>query len=258
MHMRFWGATLGPQPARRPRNLRRHPAPAAPARRRAGRRPARWPCKTSAAWKTSRARRCWSSCASATTRTPLGNDHRGTVEGIDALTIEDIRQRHKRLFRPRRHHPVRGRQLRMGSRCATRWNACSATGQGDAPTPPTLGPPPARARPPRQGHWRRRRSPSPTPACRSATPITTPRMGAVNVLSGGMSSRLFTEVREKRGLCYAVWAQLSDLQGPGQRHLLRRHHQRARPGDARRDAGASCGGCRKGSRWRRWSACRPA
>ena len=31
-------------------------------------------------------------------------------------------------------------------------------------------------------------------------------LGAVNVLSGGMSSRLFTEVREKRGLCYAVWA----------------------------------------------------
>jgi predicted Zn-dependent peptidase len=26
------------------------------------------------------------------------------------------------------------------------------------------------------------------------------------VLSGGMSARLFTEVREKRGLCYAVWA----------------------------------------------------
>ena len=31
-------------------------------------------------------------------------------------------------------------------------------------------------------------------------------MGAVHVLSGGMSSRLFTEVREKRGLCYSVWA----------------------------------------------------
>lgn len=30
--------------------------------------------------------------------------------------------------------------------------------------------------------------------------------GAVQVLSGGMSSRLFTEVREKEGLCYAVWA----------------------------------------------------
>ena len=30
---------------------------------------------------------------------------------------------------------------------------------------------------------------------------------AVSVLSGGMSARLFTEVREKRGLCYAVRAQ---------------------------------------------------
>ncbi len=29
---------------------------------------------------------------------------------------------------------------------------------------------------------------------------------AVGVLSGGMSSRLFTEVREKRGLCYSVYA----------------------------------------------------
>ena len=31
-------------------------------------------------------------------------------------------------------------------------------------------------------------------------------MAAVSVLSGGMGSRLFTEVREKRGLCYAVGA----------------------------------------------------
>src|SRR5690606_22907630 len=28
---------------------------------------------------------------------------------------------------------------------------------------------------------------------------------AVSILSGGMSSRLFTEVREKRGLCYSVY-----------------------------------------------------
>jgi predicted Zn-dependent peptidase len=30
--------------------------------------------------------------------------------------------------------------------------------------------------------------------------------GAIGILSGGMSSRLFTEVREKRGLCYSVYA----------------------------------------------------
>ena len=34
---------------------------------------------------------------------------------------------------------------------------------------------------------------------------------AVSILSGGMSSRLFTEVREKRGLCYAVGAQYHNL-----------------------------------------------
>ena len=55
---------------------------------------------------------------------------------------------------------------------------------------------------------------------------------AVEVLSGGMSGRLFTEVREKRGLCYNVWAGYSQPQGPGQHPRLRRHQQRAGPGDA--------------------------
>jgi len=36
-------------------------------------------------------------------------------------------------------------------------------------------------------------------------------IAAVSVLSGGMSSRLFTEVREKRGLCYAVRANYKTL-----------------------------------------------
>src|SRR5206468_10871246 len=31
-------------------------------------------------------------------------------------------------------------------------------------------------------------------------------VGAVNVLDGGMSARLFTEVREKHGLCYSISA----------------------------------------------------
>ena len=38
---------------------------------------------------------------------------------------------------------------------------------------------------------------------------------AIEVLSGGMSGRLFTEVREKRGLCYSVWAGYSSLKGSG-------------------------------------------
>lgn len=38
---------------------------------------------------------------------------------------------------------------------------------------------------------------------------------AVEVLSGGMSGRLFTEVREKRALVYNVWAGYSSLKGIG-------------------------------------------
>ena len=38
---------------------------------------------------------------------------------------------------------------------------------------------------------------------------------AVGVLSGGSSSRLFTEIREKRGLCYSVYALLLSLKHEG-------------------------------------------
>ena len=39
--------------------------------------------------------------------------------------------------------------------------------------------------------------------------------GAVGVLSGGMSARLFSEVREKRGLCYSVYASYHTLRDRG-------------------------------------------
>lgn len=38
---------------------------------------------------------------------------------------------------------------------------------------------------------------------------------AIGILSGGSSSRLFTEVREKRGLCYSVYATLNSLLDEG-------------------------------------------
>ncbi|MBC8106100.1 MAG: insulinase family protein [Anaerolineae bacterium] len=38
---------------------------------------------------------------------------------------------------------------------------------------------------------------------------------AIEILGGGMSGRLFTEVREKRGLCYSVGANYSSLKGIG-------------------------------------------
>lgn len=44
-------------------------------------------------------------------------------------------------------------------------------------------------------------------------PLSRPYRMALSILSGGMSSRLFTEVREKRGLCYSVYASYSALKG---------------------------------------------
>lgn len=44
------------------------------------------------------------------------------------------------------------------------------------------------------------------PSVRYGDPAYYQARGAVGVLSDGMSSRLFTEVRENRGLCYAVYA----------------------------------------------------
>jgi len=50
-----------------------------------------------------------------------------------------------------------------------------------------------------------------TPTARFMDPGYYDARAAVSVLSGGMSSRLFTEVREKRGLCYAVGAKYHSL-----------------------------------------------
>jgi predicted Zn-dependent peptidase len=54
------------------------------------------------------------------------------------------------------------------------------------------------------------------PAVAYADPDYYAAWAAVNVLSGGMSSRLFTEVREKRGLCYSVYATLNTLKDRGE------------------------------------------
>ena len=51
---------------------------------------------------------------------------------------------------------------------------------------------------------------------------------ANQILGGGMSSRLFQEVREERGLAYTVFTSPASYADAGRGHPLRRH--RARPG----------------------------
>lgn len=135
---------------------------------------------------------------------PLGQDRRGTAEGIERLTPKVIREHYARLFRPRgtimsvagniEWEPLRYQVERLFGD----WTG------GEEPTI-KLGKPAAK------GNFISKDTTQTqiAIACDSV-PIGHPEyyaaLGAVNVLSGGFSARLFTEVREKRGLCYAVWA----------------------------------------------------
>ena len=58
-------------------------------------------------------------------------------------------------------------------------------------------------------------SASPSPASPIGTATTFRPSGRFACLAGGMSARLFTEVRERRGLCYTVFASQHSLQHLG-------------------------------------------
>lgn len=135
---------------------------------------------------------------------PLGQDRRGTREGIEVLTPSIVRGHYRRLFRPQgtilsvagniEWEPLRDQVDRLF---------------GDWPPgeEPSLSLS-SQALP--YHHMEKDTTQTQIGIAYPSVPIGHDdyyaAQGAVNVLSGGMSARLFTEVREKRGLCYAVWA----------------------------------------------------
>jgi predicted Zn-dependent peptidase len=135
---------------------------------------------------------------------PLGRDHRGTPEGIESLTADLVRRHYRRLFR------ARGTILSVAGNIEwepLRELVVDLFGDWDAGQEPEL------ALQPRQSGYDHIDKETTQTQIGIAYPTVTidhpdyyAAQGAVNVLSGGMSARLFTEVREKRGLCYAVWA----------------------------------------------------
>ncbi len=135
---------------------------------------------------------------------PLGNDRRGTLDGLKAITHESITKFWKNHFRPNgtiisvagniEWEPLKEQVEKLFGK----WKG------GDVP-PLKLSP--------GKGGTSHISKDTQQVQIGIAYPSVTyghkdfyAAIGAVNVLSGGMSSRLFTEVREKRGLCYSVWA----------------------------------------------------
>jgi predicted Zn-dependent peptidase len=140
---------------------------------------------------------------------PLSNDHRGTVEGISGLTGARVRQQHHRLF-----HPA-GTILSVAGNIE--WPALlDQVGRlfgdwsGSAEASITCAP-----QPDNRAHLSKDLEQTQIGVAYDSVPIGDAdyydALGAVNVLSGNMSSRLFTEIREKEGLCYSVWATYQTL-----------------------------------------------
>jgi predicted Zn-dependent peptidase len=136
---------------------------------------------------------------------PLGHDRRGTIPCVEKLTIDDVRAYHKRMFR------ANGTILSVAGnidwpklkdqveRLFGDWQ------RGDDPRI-DLGGTPA----PHE-HISKETEQTQIGLAYQSVPVGHPdyyaALAAVHVLgSGGSSSRLFTEVREKRGLCYSVRA----------------------------------------------------
>jgi predicted Zn-dependent peptidase len=135
---------------------------------------------------------------------PLGQDRRGTPEGIQSLTPRIVRAHYRRLFGP--HATI------LSVAGNVEWRPLldlvgRLFGDWEGSPEPTvkLGP-----QPPASAHLHKETTQTQIGIAYPSVPIGHPEYydahAAVSVLSGGMSARLFTEVREKRGLCYAVWA----------------------------------------------------
>lgn len=138
----------------------------------------------------------------------------GTEEGLRALTPQALRQEHARRYRPGGSIlAVAGRfdadQFRETiERLFGRW-------EGVGPSSPV---PEVVTRP----QYRHVADDTAQEQIGLAYPYVAPGapgyydgLMAIEVLSGGMSGRLFTEVREKRGLCYSVRASQMNVRGMG-------------------------------------------
>jgi predicted Zn-dependent peptidase len=144
---------------------------------------------------------------------PLGNDRRGTEEGINANTVSSLKQFHRQGYRPN------GTIMSVAGNIE--WQplvdaVSKFFGDWSPREEVTLTLQPASKG---QHHLEKETQQTQIGLAYDSIPVNHPdyytAMGAVNVLSGGMSSRLFTEVREKRGLCYSVFASYQGMKDRG-------------------------------------------
>lgn len=145
---------------------------------------------------------------------PLNKDRYGTPETIESLTVEKLRSFHGRHFRPN------GTIVSVAGKIDwPRLKQQIETLFGDWPrgeeTPLEVD----AAHRPTSTHIAKDKQQTQITFAFPSVSVTHPQYfaarGTVGVLSAGMSSRLFTEVREKRGLCYSVYASHEGMKDRG-------------------------------------------
>ena len=135
---------------------------------------------------------------------PLNKDKFGDATHIDLMTIDGVRTQYQSLFRPN------GTILSLAGNID--WPRLKADVErlfGDW-KPLDVALPTPKPHQPVSGHITKETNQTNIaiayPSAWLGHEDFYAAKGAASVLSGGMSSRLFTEVREKRGLCYSVYA----------------------------------------------------
>ncbi len=135
---------------------------------------------------------------------PWGRSSQGEQAGLEATSMGDIRGHFRRTYGPE------GTILGLAGRF--QWEAMKATvgelfGDWESADGHRIEETPGGQR---YDHLRYDSQQTQIGVSYASVPYRDPdylqAWGAVGVLSGGMSSRLFTEVRERRGLCYSVYA----------------------------------------------------
>lgn len=140
---------------------------------------------------------------------PLGRDKRGTQEGIESLTIDLLKKQHARLFHPK--------EMIVSVAGDIQWEPLKAhiekhfgDWQGRERAPMNLA-----ANRLGSGHITKDLEQTQIALAYPSVTIRDPDFynarGAAGVLSQDMSSRLFTNIREKHGLCYAIFASHSSF-----------------------------------------------
>ncbi|AWM42309.1 M16 family metallopeptidase [Gemmata obscuriglobus] len=133
---------------------------------------------------------------------PLNKDRRGRAEDLESLTIQAVRAQYEKFIRPNRAILSVAGNIEWEPLKARVEQLFGGWSPGDIPD---VVPQPHQ---PTSAHLNKDSAQTQIAFAYPSVPMGHPdyfaARAAEGVLSGGMSARLFTEVREKRGLCYSV------------------------------------------------------